>query len=77
MSTATTYQLGKTWHCRTAARCGQGRAMAGILQLAAEGLVQQGFFQGVEGGQFLLVEGFEALGLFGRISDICNDTSLL
>lgn len=32
------------------------------LQGPGEGLVQEEFFQVVEGGQFLLVEGYEALG---------------
>jgi len=32
------------------------------LELPTEGLVQEGFFQVVEGDQLLLVEGFEALG---------------
>ena len=32
------------------------------LQFPAEGLVQEGFFQLVEGGELALVEGFEALG---------------
>lgn len=31
---------------------------------SAEGLVQQGFFHRVEGGELALVEGFEALGFF-------------
>jgi hypothetical protein len=42
----------------------QKSALAGrrhALQRPGEGLVQEGFFQVVEGGQFLLVEGFEAL----------------
>ena len=34
------------------------------LKLAAEGLVQQGLLQRVEGGELALVEGFEALGFF-------------
>jgi hypothetical protein len=34
--------------------------------LLAERLVQEGFFQIVEGGQLLLVEGFEALGFFAE-----------
>lgn len=33
-----------------------------LSQLPAEGLVQQGFFQLVEGGELALVEEFEALG---------------
>lgn len=33
----------------------------GPLQRPAESLVQQGFFQCVEAGEFALVEGFDAL----------------
>jgi hypothetical protein len=33
-----------------------------LSQVAVEGTVQQGLFQLVEGGELLLVDGFEALG---------------
>ena len=36
--------------------------MISSLELAGEGLVEEGFFEGVEGGEFFLVEGGEALG---------------
>ena len=38
--------------------------MEGSLELAAEGLVQQGLFQRVECGELALVDGFEALNFF-------------
>lgn len=47
--------------------------MVGILQLAAESLVQERLFQGGQGGKFLLVEGGEVLGFlrqrFQRFDD--------
>ena len=38
-----------------------------VSQRTAESLGQQGFFQLVQGGEFALVEGFEALGFFTEI----------
>ena len=38
-----------------------------FLQGAAEGLVQQGLLQRIEGGELALVEGFEALGFIGKV----------
>jgi hypothetical protein len=47
--------------------------MRGFLELAAEGLVKDGFFEGVEGGELLLVEVFEALGVFAKgVELVCN-----
>jgi hypothetical protein len=40
-------------------------------------LVQEGFFQIVEGGQLLQVEGFEALGFFRQVIEFGDDGFLL
>ena len=40
--------------------------MAASSELAGEGVVEEGFFEGVEGGEFFLVEGGEVLGLGGE-----------
>lgn len=44
---------------------------------SAEGLVQQGLLQGVEGGELALVEGFEALGFFVKDVELCGQLFLL
>lgn len=46
------------------------------LQLPAEGLMQQRLFQFVEGCQFALVEGFEALGFDGKLIMPSSNTPL-
>jgi hypothetical protein len=45
-------------------------------ELTAEGLVQQRLFQRGERGELLLVNGFEALGLFAEIFEHGDDGSL-
>jgi hypothetical protein len=55
----------------------EGDHRGDILQLAAEGLVQQGFFQGVEGCELLLVEGGEALGFILNFFQALNDLTLI
>lgn len=39
-----------------------GFGHGGGLKVPAEGLVEEGFFQGVEGGEFALVDGFQTFG---------------
>ncbi len=38
--------------------------------------MQQGFFQGFERGELLLVDGFEALGFFAKLVERGNDSLL-
>lgn len=46
------------------------------LKLAVEGAVQQGFFQFIEGGELLLVDGFEALDFDSKVINLVTDRFL-
>lgn len=47
-----------------------------LSQGPAEGLVQQGLLQRIEGGELAVVEGFEALGFFLQCFEIVRNPSL-
>ncbi len=47
-----------------------------MRQLPAEGLVEERFFEGLEGGEFLLVEAGEVLGLFVEVVELSGDLFL-
>jgi hypothetical protein len=48
----------------------------GDSQLPAEGLVEQGFFQRLQRGELLLVDGGEAGGFFGESVELSDDLTL-
>src|SRR4051812_762896 len=48
----------------------------GQLKVSGESLVEYGLFQGVQGGELLLVDAFEALGFFRSCVQICSDAFL-
>ena len=48
-----------------------------LRQLPAEGLVQQGFFEVVEGGEFLAVDGLQSLNRFFGLFNFNNDLFLI
>ena len=49
----------------------------GELESSGEGLVEEGFFQGFECGEFLLVDGFETLGFLAKPVQFSNNCQLL
>lgn len=56
----------------------QLRRFLDTSQSAAKGLVQKGFFQRIQCGEFALVDGFEELGFDGKLLHLlCNGMLLV